>query len=74
VTISVESREPRLSAGIFNNRTPASLDELIRIKRKINVSEHGKWVEGRLGEVKADLEESDNELEESVREILTVRS
>jgi len=63
VTISVETREPQLSADILNNMT-RTLDEFIRTKQTTSASEQRKWIQGRLGEVKQDLEKSENILKE----------
>ena len=63
VTISILTREPQLSADIVNNITK-ELDRFIRTKRTTNASEQRKWIEGRLVEVKVDLEKSENRLKE----------
>ena len=63
VTISLETKEPQLSADIVNKVT-SELDKYIRTKRTTNASEQRKWIEARLSEVKADLEKSENTLKE----------
>ena len=63
VSISMETTERQLSADIVNNIT-SELDKFIRTKRITNASEQRKWVEGRLVEVKRDLEKSEGSLEE----------
>ncbi|MGA9364070.1 MAG: Wzz/FepE/Etk N-terminal domain-containing protein [Bacteroidota bacterium] len=63
VSISMETREPQLSADIINNIT-SELDKFIRTKRTTNASEQRKWIEGRLVEVKRDLEKSEGVLKE----------
>lgn len=63
VTISIETREPQLSADIVNNITE-ELDKFIRTKRTTNASEQRRWIESRLVEVKNDLEKSENRLKE----------
>jgi len=62
-TISIATKEPKLSADIVNNVT-AELDKFIRTKRISNASEQRKWIEARLGEVKQDLEKSENALKD----------
>lgn len=59
----METREPQLSADIVNNIT-SELDKFIRTKRTTNASEQRKWIEGRLVEVKRDLEKSEGVLKE----------
>lgn len=63
VSLSMETREPQLSADIVNNIT-SELDKFIRTKRTTNASEQRKWIEGRLVEVKRDLEKSEGVLKE----------
>jgi uncharacterized protein involved in exopolysaccharide biosynthesis len=63
VSLSIETREPQLSADILNNIT-SELDKFIRTKRTTNASEQRKWIEGRLVEVKRDLERSEGVLKE----------
>lgn len=63
VTISIETREPQLSADIINGVT-SELDKFIRTKRTIKASEQRKWIEDRLVEVKQDLQRSENALKE----------
>jgi uncharacterized protein involved in exopolysaccharide biosynthesis len=59
VSLSIETREPQLSADILNNIT-SELDKFIRTKRTTNASEQRKWIEERLVEVKRDLEQSES--------------
>ena len=40
------------------------LDKFIRTKKKTNASEQRKFIEGRLSEVKSDLEQSENRLKD----------
>ena len=63
LTISIESEDPVISAEIVN-KVVKLLDEVIRIKRKTNATEQRKWIEGRLDQVKSDLERSENALKE----------
>ena len=63
VTISIETREPQLSADIIN-RVTSELDKFIRTKRTTKASEQRKWIEDRLVEVKQDLQRSENALKE----------
>lgn len=63
VTISIDTKEPQLSADIIN-RVTLELDRFIRTKRKTNASEQRKWIEARLSEVKSDLARSENTLKE----------
>jgi uncharacterized protein involved in exopolysaccharide biosynthesis len=63
VSLSIETREPQLSADILNNTT-SELDKFMRTKRTTNASEERKWIEGRLVEVKGDLEKSERVLKE----------
>lgn len=63
VSVSIETSEPQLSADIVNNVTK-ELDIFIRTKRTFNASEQRKFIEGRLVEVKADLEKAENRLKE----------
>lgn len=63
VTLAIEAREPQLSADILNKITN-QLDEFIRTKKRTNASEQRKWVEGRLVEIRKDLEKSENILRE----------
>jgi uncharacterized protein involved in exopolysaccharide biosynthesis len=63
VSLSIETREPELSADILNNIT-GELDKFIRTKRTTNASEQRKWIEGRLVQVKGDLEKSERILKE----------
>ncbi len=61
LTISLLTKEPQLSADILNT-IAHELDMFMRTKRTTNASEQRKWIEGRLREVKADLENSENAL------------
>ncbi len=63
VTISMETREPQLSADIINGVT-SELDKFIRTKRTTKATEQRKWIEDRLDEVKQDLQRSENALKE----------
>jgi uncharacterized protein involved in exopolysaccharide biosynthesis len=63
VSLSIETREPQLSADILNNITN-ELDKFMRTKRTTNASEERKWIEGRLVEVKGDLEKAERVLKE----------
>lgn len=59
--ISIESKEPKLSADIVNNVVDG-LDKFILTKRTTSASEQRKFIEGRLVEVRADLTKSENAL------------
>jgi uncharacterized protein involved in exopolysaccharide biosynthesis len=61
LSISLLTREPQLSADIVNT-VASELDVFVRTKRTTNASEQRKWIEGRLKEVKGDLEKSENAL------------
>lgn len=63
VVVSLETREPQLSADIVN-KVLEQLDEFIRTMRTTNASDQRRWIEERLGQVKADLEKSENRLKE----------
>ena len=63
VSISIETREPSLSADIVNNVIGA-LDKFFRTKKTTNAGEQRKFIEGRLVEIKADLEKAENTLKE----------
>jgi uncharacterized protein involved in exopolysaccharide biosynthesis len=63
VSLSIETREPQLSADILNNIT-SDLDKFIRTKRTTNATEEREWIEGRLVEVKGDLEKSERVLKQ----------
>jgi uncharacterized protein involved in exopolysaccharide biosynthesis len=63
VTVAIETREPQLSADIVN-KVLQELDGFIRTQRTTSASEQRKWIEGRLGQVKDDLERSENTLKE----------
>jgi uncharacterized protein involved in exopolysaccharide biosynthesis len=63
VTMEMSTEEPQLSADILNT-VIAELDNFIRTKKKTNASEQRKWIEGRLAEVKSDLETSENKLKD----------
>ncbi|HTX18898.1 MAG TPA: hypothetical protein VMG34_09575 [Bacteroidota bacterium] len=63
VTISIDTREPGVSAAIVNKVTE-ELDRFIRTKRITNASEQRKWIETRLSEVEADLAKSEESLKE----------
>ena len=59
LTISIESKEPCLSASIVNN-VVAGLDKFILTKRTTSASEQRIFIEGRLSEVKEDLTKSED--------------
>ena len=61
LSISLLTKEPQLSADIVNS-VASELDLFVRTKRTTNASEQRKWIEGRLKEVKDDLEKSENAL------------
>jgi uncharacterized protein involved in exopolysaccharide biosynthesis len=61
LSISLMTKEPQLSADIVN-AVAHELDMFVRTKQKTNASEQRKWIEGRLTEVKSDLEKSENAL------------
>jgi uncharacterized protein involved in exopolysaccharide biosynthesis len=61
VTISLETKEPQLSADILNT-VIRSMDNFIRTKRNTNALEQRKWIEARLVEVKEDLSSAENTL------------
>jgi uncharacterized protein involved in exopolysaccharide biosynthesis len=63
LSISILTKEPQLSADIVNT-IAHELDVFIRTKRTTNASEQRKWIEGRLKEVKGDLEKSENALKD----------
>ncbi len=63
LTIALLTKEPQLSADIVN-AIAQGLDVFSRTKRTSNASEQRKWIEGRLREVKADLEKSENALKD----------
>lgn len=63
VSISIETREARMSSDIVNKITE-ELDRFIRTRRTTNASEQRKWIEARLSEVKNDLGGSENSLKE----------
>jgi uncharacterized protein involved in exopolysaccharide biosynthesis len=63
LSISLLTREPQLSADIVNT-IASELDVFVRTKRTTNASEQRKWIEGRLKEVKGDLEKSENALKD----------
>ena len=63
VRISIETRDPDLSAAVLN-KILQELDEFMRTKRKTSASEQREWIEQRLDEVKGDLEKSENALKE----------
>lgn len=61
ISVSTETTERQLSADIVNNVT-SELDRFMRTKRATNASEQRKWIEGRLAEVKRDMEKSETGL------------
>jgi uncharacterized protein involved in exopolysaccharide biosynthesis len=73
LTLSIESKEPRLSADILNNAVVV-LDRFILTKRTTSASEQRKFIEGRLAEVKEDLTKSENALKDFRERNTQVRS
>ena len=63
ITLSIETREPQLSADILNNIIQ-ELNDFILTKQTSTASEERKWIEKRLVEVKRDLERAENALKE----------
>ena len=63
LTISLLTKEPQLSADILN-AIAHELDVFMRTQTTTNASEQRKWIEGRLQEVKVDLENSENALKD----------
>jgi len=63
VTLSIETREPQLSADILNNII-SSVENNIRTKRNTNASEQRKWIDARLIEVKEYLVKAENTLKQ----------
>jgi uncharacterized protein involved in exopolysaccharide biosynthesis len=63
LSISLLTKEPQLSADIVNT-VASELDLFVRTKRTTNASEERKWIEGRLQDVKNDLEKSENALKD----------
>lgn len=63
VTMSIETREPQLSADILNTII-VELNKFILTNRTSKASEQRKWIEKRLVDVKGDLESSENALKE----------
>ena len=63
LSISLLTKEPQLSADIVNKIT-SELDVFVQTKRTTSASEQRKWIEGRLKEVKGDLEKSENALKD----------
>jgi len=61
VAVSIETREPKLSADILNNIT-AALDRFIRSKKMSTAGDQRKFIEGRMREVSQDLERSEDAL------------
>ncbi len=61
VTMSIETKEPQLSADILNN-VIREVEINIRTKRNTNASEQRKWIDARLVEVKSDLSKAENAL------------
>ena len=63
LTVSILTREPKLSADIVNNVVDR-LDAFILTKRATSASEQRKFIEGRLAEVRQDLTKSEDALKE----------
>ncbi|MGA9407998.1 MAG: Wzz/FepE/Etk N-terminal domain-containing protein [Bacteroidota bacterium] len=63
LTISLSTQDPQLSADIVN-AIASELDLFVRTKRTTNATEERKWIEGRLIELKGDLEKSENALKD----------
>jgi uncharacterized protein involved in exopolysaccharide biosynthesis len=63
LTVTLLTKEPQLSADIVN-AIAHELDVFSRTKRTTNASAQRKWIEGRLTEVKGDLENSENALKD----------
>lgn len=62
-SVSIETRDPELSAKIVNTITQ-ELDRFLRTKQTTSASEQRHWIELRLVEVKAQLDSSENNLRE----------
>jgi uncharacterized protein involved in exopolysaccharide biosynthesis len=73
LTMSLETKEPRLSADIVNNVLDG-LDKFILTKRTTSASEQRKFIEGRLVEVKKDLTNSEDALKDFRERNSQVRS
>lgn len=61
VTVSIETKEPQLSADIINTLVQR-LDDFIRTKRTTNAGEQRKWIASRLTEVQTDLARAEDTL------------
>jgi uncharacterized protein involved in exopolysaccharide biosynthesis len=63
VTLTLDMREPQLSADVLN-AVVAELDHFMRWKKITNASEQRKWVETRLKQVEQDLHNSEDQLKD----------
>ena len=63
LTLSLETKEPKLSADILN-KIVEELDRFMLTRRTTNATEQRKFIEGRLAEVNEDLSRSENSLKE----------
>ncbi|MEW5797656.1 MAG: GNVR domain-containing protein [Bacteroidota bacterium] len=63
ISISIETKEPRVSAEIVNN-VLAELDTFMKTKKTTNASEQRLWISSRLKEVESDLQKSENTLKD----------
>ncbi len=61
ITLTIETNEAQLSADILNT-VIAGLDKFIREKKTTNATKQREFVEGRLADVKHDLEKSEDQL------------
>ncbi len=73
LTISLETKEPQLSADIINSVVD-ELDKFILTKRMTSASEQRKFIEGRLSEVREDLGHSEDALRNFRERNVQVRS
>jgi uncharacterized protein involved in exopolysaccharide biosynthesis len=63
VTLTLDMREPQLSADVLN-AVVAELDHFMRWKKITNASEQRKWIETRLKQVDQDLRNSEEQLKD----------
>ncbi len=61
MTVSIETKDPELSADIVNN-VVAGLNNFMLTKRKSSASEQRAWIAERLSEVKVSLDSSEDAL------------
>ena len=73
LTMSFETKEPRLSADIVNS-VVEGLDKFVLTKRTTSASEQRRFIEGRLAEVKGDLTKSEDALRNFREQNTQVRS